>query len=110
MELKDVLQGFRQRLLCGEHLTPLYKEKDFSIVIDVSDCCYMIELSNDCVDIRINNEVENADLFIEGQKNALIQLINGAKRLQRLQKQEDIRLKGTYSAVLKAETIFYLNH
>lgn len=111
MDFEQVVKGFQQRLLEAKHLQPFLKEQPFVIVLEAEDMIYTLSLSN--LDIKVMK-----DSFEETQVNVMIQagkavfekLLNGEDHLQKLAKRNELVLQGNYQAILKAETVFYLNN
>lgn len=110
MEFKQVLQGFQQRLTEASHLQTLFKEKPFVVLFEMGSDSYMVSLSTQHEQVlKNNNDDLKIDLTIQADEDVIKKLLKGYDRLQRLAKQDQLTVHGIYPAVLKAETIFYLN-
>lgn len=111
MELDQVLQRFRQQFQQATHVKSVLKERPLVISFElVEGHTYLLKLTRDDVEFLFENEEVRFDVIIRGSIEAASYVLNGKERLQRLQKQNKLTVKGSYSAILKAETIFYLNH
>ena len=111
MEIEQALDDFRRRLLLATHLQPFLQKNPLIIKLEVKEYegHYIIKMANEVIEITKNNGKEDVDIVIGGEERAVTRLINGRDRLQRLEKNDLIIIEGKYSAILKAETIFYLN-
>ncbi|OIJ18863.1 hypothetical protein BKP45_15140 [Anaerobacillus alkalidiazotrophicus] len=110
MVLDEVLQRFRQQFLQATHLKLIFKEKPYCILLEPTDGkVYSIKFERDQIAFVSKSEVERFDVVISGVEKALLDVLTGKERLQRMYKRNELKIEGTYSAVLKAETIFYLN-
>lgn len=109
MELKLALYDFQQRLLQANHLMSIQKIGCFVFVINVVDDSFVFKLVENDITMSINDEVDRIDVTISGNLDVVMKLVYGHQPLRTLQKNEELLVEGRYSAVLKAETIFYLN-
>ncbi len=109
--MEQALQDFRRRLLLATHLQPFLQNTPFVIKLEVKEKkdYFLLTLADGTVHITKNEHREDVDLVIQGDEQALLRIVNGRDRLQRLQKRNQITMQGKYSEVLKAETVFYLN-
>ncbi|QOY36839.1 SCP2 sterol-binding domain-containing protein [Anaerobacillus isosaccharinicus] len=111
MEFEQVLQGFQQRLTEASHLQTFFKEKQFVVLFEIGSNSYTISLSTLHGQVMENtDESQKIDLTIQADEEVIKKLLKGQDRLQRLAKQNQLTVHGTYPAILKAETIFYLNN
>lgn len=108
MTVEHALQSFKERILTAHHLTTFLKKKPITVGLSSNGNNYYLEIKNDLV-AWTTNEPEEVQLFIHGDEEALVRLVSGTHRLQRLCNRRDVSLKGSYSSILRAETIFYLN-
>jgi hypothetical protein len=111
MRFERVLQGFQQRLKEASQLQAYLTEIPFVIVLEVNSNIYTLRLSSDHEEFSKNSgSEEKVNLSIQGNEEVIERLLNGSDRLQKFERLKEITLQGNYSAILKAETIFYLNN
>ncbi|MFN7251870.1 MAG: SCP2 sterol-binding domain-containing protein [Anaerobacillus sp.] len=111
MQFERVLQGFQQRLKEASQLQAYLRENPFVIAIEVNSNIYTLRLSSDHEEFSKNSySDEKVNLTIQGNEEVIERLLKGLDRLQKLERQKELTVQGNYSAILKAETIFYLNN
>jgi hypothetical protein len=111
MQFEEVLQGFQLRLKEASQLQAYITEKPLVIVLEVGFNTYTLRLSSEHEKFSKNfSSDEKVNVTIRANEEVIERLLKGLERLQKLEKQKELTLEGNYSAILKAETIFYLNN
>lgn len=109
--MEKVLQNFQRRLEKASNLHQMLKERPFVICLEVMQEMYILHLQMGRFSIEKHQQFEDKiDVLIQGDELAITKLVNGVDRLQRLEKHGSLTIKGSFPAILKAETIFYLNN
>ncbi len=107
MSLEQELRVFQRRYLETNHLHRFFRIRPFTIRFYGDQDVFTFTISDDRFEVADTDA--NADVSIQANNESLQKLLQGECRLQELKKAELVTIRGSYTAILKAETLLYLN-
>ncbi|MFC7394334.1 SCP2 sterol-binding domain-containing protein [Scopulibacillus cellulosilyticus] len=107
MMLKETSENFVQTLLQKPVLQPLYKNRSFILQLDDKKETVWISFCNGECEL-LDEHPDNIDVYVSGEENQIVALINGSERLMVLEKEGRLRIDGLERHLLVLESLFLL--
>lgn len=107
MKLKTLVHSFMKRLTKSAHLLPLMGDEYFVISLQDETDSYSLLISKD-EQIVVSGLVQQANVRIQGDNKSYYDLLLSLEALQKLSKQQQVVIEGSFADVLKAEMLIKL--